>query len=67
MTPNTLLERAIARHAGVLLSQVKQLSDTQYFIDTLDPIQPLRDLRNHFMVDFSQTLVGTIGNIYQGE
>lgn len=60
---NTIYERAIAKHTGVLPSQLRKLSDGKYFIDLNVPVEPLRDARYDFTVEFSQILIGTIANV----
>jgi len=60
---NTIYERAIAKHAGILPSQLRKLSEGKYFIDLTVPLEPLRDSRYDFTVEFSQILVGNIASV----
>jgi hypothetical protein len=60
---NITYERAIARHAGVLPSQLRKLSESKYFVDINVPLEPLRDTRYDFTVEFSQILIGSIASI----
>ena len=60
---NTIQEKAIAKHAGVLPSQLRKLSTGKYFVDINVPLEPLRDSRYDFTVEFSQILIGNIASI----
>lgn len=60
---NITLERALAKHAGILPSQLRQLSDNKYFIDVPSPIEPLRDNRYNFTIEFAQNLIGNIASV----
>lgn len=54
-----LLERAIAKYAGITPSQLKRLSNQSYFIDEQLTLKPLLNVCEHFDVEFNQLLVGT--------
>jgi|688.fasta_scaffold116220_4 hypothetical protein len=60
---NITHERAIAKHAGVLPSQLRKLSTGKYFVDINVPLEPLCDARYDFTVEFSQILIGTIADV----
>ena len=60
---NPTHRKAIAKHAGVLPSQLRELSNNSYFIDANISIDDLVDTRNHIKVTFNQILVGNIANV----
>ena len=60
---NITHERAIAKHAGILPSQLRKISEGKYFVDLNVPLEPLSDTRYDFTVEFSQILVGNIASV----
>lgn len=58
---NDTLDLVIAKHAGLLSTQLRQLSTNRYFLDTHDVIKPFCD--DQYAITFSPILVGTIAEV----
>ena len=61
--PNPSTKNAIAKHVGVLPSQLRELSNNSYFVDINIPIEDLVDTQRNIKVTFNQILVGNIANV----
>ena len=61
--PNPSTKNAIAKHVGVLPSQLRELSNNSYFVDINIPIEDLVDNQRNIKVTFNQILVGNIANV----
>ena len=61
--PNPSTKNAIAKHVGVLPSQLRELSNNSYFVDINIPIEDLVDKQRNIKVTFNQILVGNIANV----
>ena len=60
---NPSTKNAIAKHVGVLPSQLRELSNNSYFVDINIPIEDLVDKQRNIKVTFNQILVGNIANV----
>jgi hypothetical protein len=58
---NDTIDLVIAKHAGLLSTQLRQLSTNRYFLDTHDEIKTL--CNDQYEIKFSPILVGTIADV----
>ena len=60
---NPSTKNAIAKHVGVMPSQLRELPNNSYFIDINLPIEDFVDIQRNIKVTFNQILIGNIANV----